>query len=134
MTLNEKAAALLQQTEVVVLSSVQPEGYPRPVPMSKIKSEGISVVWMATGRHSQKTRDFRKDAKAGLCFYRDGNSVALTGKVEIVTDESLKKELWQDWFIGHFPQGPTDPEYILLKFTASHATYWLDGRFVHKAV
>ena len=52
--------------------------------------------------------------------------------MEVVTDEKLKQELWQDWFIEHFPGGPTDPGYVLLKFTANHATYWIEGTFIHK--
>lgn len=58
--------------------------------------------------------------------------MALTGKVEVVTDEKMKQELWQDWFINHFPGGPTDPGYVLLKFESNHATYWIEGIFIHK--
>ena len=114
-TMKEKATELLQRCEVVTLASVNKEGYPRPVPMSKILTEGISTIW-----------------KAGLCFQDKGDSVALTGKVEVVTDEKMKQELWQDWFIDHFPGGPTDPGYVLLKFESNHATYWIEGTFIHK--
>lgn len=38
-SLKEKAKALLQQCEVVTLTSINKEGYPRPVPLSKIKTE-----------------------------------------------------------------------------------------------
>ena len=131
-TMKEKAAELLQKCEIVVLSSVNKEGYPRPVPMSKIAAEGISAIWMSTGANSLKTIDFLSNPKAGLCFQEKGDSVALMGGVEVVTDEKLKKELWQDWFIEHFPGGPTDPGYVLLKFTANHATYWIEGTFIHK--
>lgn len=131
-TLQEQAAELLQQCEVVVLTSINKEGYPRPVPISKIATEGISVIWMATGAESLKTKDFRSNPKAGLCFYEKGDSVALTGEVEVVTDEKQKAELWQDWFIAHFPGGPTDPNYVLLKFKSNHATYWIDGTFIHR--
>lgn len=34
-TMKEKATELLQRCEVVTLASVNKEGYPRPVPMSK---------------------------------------------------------------------------------------------------
>ena len=94
--MKEKAEQLLQRCEVVVITSVNEEGYPRPVPMSKIKSEGYSVVWMATGNDSLKTKDFRLNPKAGLCYSENGNSVALTGEVEVITDAEIKKELWQD--------------------------------------
>lgn len=55
-SLNERAADLLQGCETVILSSVNQEGYPRPVPLSKIASEGISEIWMATGEHSVKRK------------------------------------------------------------------------------
>ena len=48
-TLEKKAAEMLQKSEVVVLASINQEGYPRPVPMSMVKAEGISTVWMSTG-------------------------------------------------------------------------------------
>ena len=119
-TMKEKAAELLQKCEVVTLASVNKEGYPRPVPMSKIAAEGISTIWMSTGAASLKTIDFLSNPKAGLCFQEKGDSVALMGEVEVVTDEK------------HFPGGPTDPGYVLLKFTANHATYWIEGTFIHK--
>ena len=81
-----------------------------------------------------KTEDFRKNPKGGLCFYAQGNSVCMTGDVEVITDQNVKQELWQDWFINHFPGGPTDPNYVKLKLTANHATYWIDGKFIHKKV
>lgn len=132
--MKEKATELLQRCEVVVLASVNKEGYPRPVPMSKIATEGISTIWMSTGADSWKTIDFRTNSKAGLCFNEKGDSVVLTGEVEVVTDEQQKLALWQDWFINHFPGGPTDPNYVLLKFTSNHATYWINGTFIHKKI
>ena len=133
-SLKEKAKALLQQCEVVTLTSINKEGYPRPVPLSKIKTEGLTTIWFATGNSSAKTKDFRSNPKAGICFYKEGNSVAMTGEVEVVSDTGTKKELWQDWFIHHFPKGPEDPEYILLKFRENHATIWIDGQFIHRKV
>lgn len=131
-TFIEKAKEILERCETVVITSINSEGYPRPVPMSKVKSEGAATVWLATGSDSVKTKDFAANPKAGLCFQEGGNSVALTGEVEIFTDEATKKELWQDWFIHHFPQGPTDPSYVLLKFQGTHATIWIDGHFSHR--
>ena len=130
--MKEKAEQLLQRCEVVVITSVNEEGYPRPVPMSKIKSEGYSVVWMATGNDSLKTKDFRLNPKAGLCYSENGNSVALTGEVEVITDAEIKRSSWQEWFIAHFPLGPADPNYVLLKFKGQKATIWIDGVFIHE--
>ena len=108
----KRQAQMLRESEVVVLTSVNKEGYPRPVPMSMVKSADISTVWMSTGSDYMKTEDFRKNPKGGLCFYAQGNSVCMTGDVEVITDQNVKQELWQDWFINHFPGGPTDPNYV----------------------
>ncbi len=82
----------------------------------------------------EKTKDFAVNPKAGLCFQENGNSVALTGEVEVIEDEATKKEMWQDWFIEHFTEGPTDPNYVLLKFQGKHATIWIDGQFAHQDI
>lgn len=133
-TLKEKAADLLEKCDVVTLCSITPEGYPRPVPMSKIKAEGLSTIWLSTGNSSSKTKDFRKNPKAGISYYLGGDSVALTGNVEVITDPAIKQQFWQEWFIAHFPGGVADPEYILLKFNAEQATYWIEGKFIHQNV
>ena len=47
--LKRKAELLLEQCESVVLTSIDENGFPRPVPMSKVKTEGITTIWFATG-------------------------------------------------------------------------------------
>ena len=131
-TLIEKAAEILARCETVVITSINQEGYPRPVPMSNIKSEGATTVWLATGKDSLKTKEFAANPKAGLCFQEEGNSVVLTGEVEIIEDVATKQELSQEWFRAHFSKGPTDPNYVLLKFKGHHATIWIDGHFVRR--
>lgn len=79
-TMKEKAAELLQKCEVVTLASVNKEGYPRPVPMSKIAAEGISTIWMSTGADSLKTIDFLSNPKAGLCFQEKGGQCGIDGR------------------------------------------------------
>lgn len=128
--LRRKAELLIDSCESVVLASVDENGYPRPVPMSKVKSEGFTTIWFATGTDSEKTKHYRVNPKAGVTFQKEINSVALTGDIEIVTDMEIKKALWQDWFIQHFPGGVEDPSYCILKFQAKRATYWLDFQFV----
>lgn len=133
-TLAEKAVSLLAQCKEVTIASVNADGYPRPVPMSKIHTKSYNEIWMATGADSVKTTDFQKNKKAGVCYSAYGDSVALRGVVEIVTDDAIRKEMWQDWFIHHFPGGPSDPNYVLLRFVGSEATIWIDGEFAHEKI
>lgn len=130
-TLAEKAVDLLAQCENVTVASVDANGYPRPVQMSKIHTQGFSEVWMATSAASMKVNDFRQNDKAGLCYEHYGDGVSLRGVVEVITDDVQRRKLWQDWFIHHFPSGPADPDYVLLRFVGSEATFWINGEFAH---
>lgn len=131
-TLIEKAASLLAECRTVTVASINSDGFPRPVPMAKGHTVGCNEVWMATGADSDKVADFKINPKAGLCYSSAGDSVALRGTVEIITDDSIRKEMWQDWYIRHFPGGPTDPNYLILRFIGTDATIWIDGEFTHK--
>lgn len=126
----DKAIDLLAQCREVTMASVNADGFPRPVPMAKGRTSGCNEVWMATGTDSEKVADFRANSKAGLCYSCGGASVALRGTVEIVSDDAIRAEMWQDWYINHFPGGPSDPNYILLHFIGTEATIWIDNQFV----
>lgn len=102
--------------------------------MSKIKANGFNEVWTATGADSVKVSDFKHNGKAGLCYDCYGDSVALRGTVEIITDDAIRKEMWQDWFIHHFPGGPSDPNYVILHFKGIEATFWINGEFNHSTI
>lgn len=125
----KKAEVLLGKCSHVVIASVNPLGFPRPVPMAKGLTSGCGEVWMATGADSEKVSDFKQNPKAGLCYDRDGASVCLRGNVEVVTDPQIRNDMWQDWYINHFHGGPTDPNYLLLHFTGEEATIWIDNEF-----
>lgn len=86
---------------------------------------------MSTGADSLKTIEFKANPKAGVCYSDNGDSVAMRGYVDVVTDEDLRKEMWKDWMIHHFPQGPTDPNYVLLRFKGFDATIWIANEFAH---
>ncbi|MDE6002762.1 MAG: pyridoxamine 5'-phosphate oxidase family protein [Prevotella sp.] len=133
-SLIEKAAHLLSQCKEVTLASVNADGFPRPVPLDKIHSTGCNEVWVATAADSEKVQDFRCNPKAGLCYSFYGDSVALRGTVEIITDNEIRRQMWQDGFIHHFPDCPTDSNYVLVHFIGKEATIWINHEFAHIAI
>lgn len=129
LRLLSEAREVLDRCEEVTIASINEDGYPRPVPVSIMKTEDWNKIWMSTGASSIKTLEFMANPKAGLSYSSNGDSVVMRGFVEIVTDDSLRKEMWKDWMINHFPGGPTDPDYVLLKFTGIDATLWINNEF-----
>lgn len=130
MEIASKAAGMLGKTDVITLASINEKGYPRICVLSKIKSDGIKKLWVSTSTSSKKARHFMENPKASVCFYNAEDSVTLTGKVSIIQDPTVKAEMWQDWFINHYPGGMSDPDYCILEFVTDEATLWIDNEFV----
>ena len=95
-SLVEKAVNLLAQCNEVTLATINEDGFPRPVPIKKIKTNGCNEIWMATDAASVKINDLKTNSKAGVSYYFYGDSVALRGIAEIVSDDKIRKEMWQE--------------------------------------
>lgn len=129
MSIEEKAAQMVATAQIITVASIDEQGYPRPVAMVKLKDEG-GAIYVSTGTSSAKTAHFKANPKAGVSIVRGGDSIVYTGEMEIITDEAVKRSLWGDWMLDHFPGGVEDPEYCVLKFTPRSVTYWIDNAFV----
>lgn len=128
-SIEEKAAEIVANAQIITLASVDENGYPRPVTMVKLKDE-LGAIYISTGTSSAKTAHFKTNPKAGMSITEGCNSIVYTGDIEIVTDEAVKHSLWNDWMLEHFPGGKDDPEFCILKFTPKSHTYWIDKVFV----
>ena len=100
--------------------------------MSKIATDGISTIWMSTGADSLKTIDFLANPKAGLCFQDKGRQRSLNGNGGSGNRREDETRTLAGLVYRTFSGGPTDPGYVLLKFESNHATYWIEGTFIHK--
>lgn len=129
MEIEEKAAQMVATAQVITVASIDGNGYPRPVAMVKLKDDD-GAIYVSTGTSSAKTAHFKANPKAGISIVKGGDSIVYTGEMEIVNDEAVKRSLWGDWMLSHFPGGVEDPEYCVLKFTPKSATYYIDNEFV----
>lgn len=133
-TLLERAAAIVKGCEVAYVGKLDGNGYPRVSTISSMEVEGLRTMWFSTGLDGDKARFYRANPKAGVCYQKDGDNITLTGHMEVITDQEAKSRLWVDWFINHFPGGPTDPNYCILKFTAEHAVLWVDRQVLETEI
>lgn len=122
----EKANVLVNNAENVVIALIDENDYPSASTVSRVKSDGIFTIYLATGLDTNKTKRIKKSAKASLCFIEGGNNVTLVGDAEILTDQKTKSDLWQDWFSNYFPKGEIDPNYCIIKVTTKRVSLWID--------
>lgn len=125
----KKAKYLLEQCKVCTVASVSEQGYPRICVLMPLKINGISEFWFSTGANGTKVRHFKQNEKAGVTYYNGGDSVTLTGNMEIVQDKTIKDGLWNDCLGNHFPNGgKEDPNYCIIHFSAIEATIYIDKK------
>ena len=71
-----------------------------------------------------------KNPKASIYFYNRGRfryeGIMLTGTMEVLQDEAIKKEIWCTGDTMYYSQGVTDPDYCVLKFTAVKGRHYCD--------
>lgn len=129
----KKAENLLTHCKVCTVASVSETGYPRICVLMPLKTNGIKEFWFSTGASGTKVRHFGKNNKSGVTFYNGGDSVTLTGTMEIIDDKNIKNILWEQWsdfLYRHFPNGgKDDPNYCVIHFIANEATIYVDGEF-----
>ena len=112
----------------MILSTINEEGFPRPVAIDVIAHEGIREIWMTTYRNLAKARHLLRNQKAGVAFVREADSASLTGKAEIITDKDTLRRFWKDFFIHYYTGGPFDENYCLIRFSTQKAKLWIDGK------
>ena len=129
--MNEKiisrTAEIMADSDAACLALIDEEGCPTASMVSNIGTEGIERAWFSTGLRSNKVRRIKQDARASICYCDGTNNITLAGTVEVLTDLENKKKYWLDIFCPHFPEGPTDPNYCVLKFSTRRVSLWVDG-------
>ena len=128
MPVMQQAAWILDRCGYVFLSTIDGNGFPRPVAIDVLRHDGIAELWMTTALSSEKVKHLRTCPKAGICFVYEADSVTLTGTAEIVTDKKTLHTFWRYFMIHYFPQGPDDPDYCILRFHTREATLWIDRK------
>lgn len=122
----KKASDIVDMGENAYFSYMDEKGYPHTATRSKIKSEGIMSCYFSTNLSGDMAKAIRRDSRSSVCFHSNNNNITLMGDAEIIEDLSIKKDLWIEWFINHYPDGPTDPEYCVIIFTTKSVSLWVD--------
>ena len=124
--------AILDKQSVVFISSVDENGMPNTKAMlAPRKREGIRVIYFHTNTSSMRVHQYRKNPKACLyfCDKRFFKGVMLTGTMEVLEDPASKEMLWQEGDTMYYPEGMTDPDYCVLRFTAEQGRFYSNFQF-----
>lgn len=118
---------MIDKASTSFISYVDDEGYPITKAMLKPRERnGIKEIWLTTNTSSNKVKFFKKNNKASLYFVdkRFFRGVSLVGTVEVLETPEAKERIWQEGDTMYYPEGVTDPDYCVLKFTAIKGRYY----------
>ena len=118
---------MVDKCSTVFISYVDSDGFPITKAMLKPREhQGIRTFWFSTNTSSNKVKFFRENPKASIYFVdkRFFRGVSLIGTVEVLETNEAKERVWQEGDTMYYKGGITDPDYCVLKFTATKGRYY----------
>ena len=118
---------MIDSQKTTFVGSVDADGYPNMKAMFAPRvREGIKRLYFTTNTSSMRVKQYLVDSKACIYFF-DGRffrGVMLKGTMEVLTDDHSKEMVWRDGDEMYYKEGVSDPDYCVLRFTASSGRYY----------
>ncbi|MGY5883817.1 pyridoxamine 5'-phosphate oxidase family protein [Modestobacter lacusdianchii] len=119
-----KVAELLKDERIAVFTTTAPDGtlMSRPMAMQEIEFDGD--LWFFASRGSRKVAHVTASPQVNVATSGSDSWVSLTGHAVVIDELERKKKLWNKAVEAWFPDGPEDPDIVLLRVEAASAEYW----------
>lgn len=144
MDLLQKAEALVNQSTMHtvsntgcadwVMSLIDEEGYPAASMITAARADGFRWIAFCTGLGWNKPNRAQKDPRACVYLFdqQSFTGISLVGRIEVIADEALNREMWYD-SLGDFFAGPTDERLCVLLLRPERYNIFIDGQTIRGA-
>ncbi|MBR2725616.1 pyridoxamine 5'-phosphate oxidase family protein [Candidatus Saccharibacteria bacterium] len=127
----KKIEQFIAKQKVSLIGSIDDKNYPNIKAMLKPRKRiGLKEFYFSTNTSSMRAKQFKNNPNACIYFYHKGLikyvGVMLKGKMEVLTDQKTKNMIWRKGDTVFYKKGVTDPDYCVLKFTATSGRYYCD--------
>lgn len=130
MKTKEHIIEFIKKQKVSFIASVDEEGFPNIKAMIPPRKIEENCFYFTTNTSAMRSQQFMKNPKASIYFFNKGRfkyeGIMLTGTMEVLQDDKTKQEIWRAGDTMFYKQGVTDPDYCVLKFTATKGRYYCD--------
>ena len=119
-----KLSQLIEGIKVCMFTTSEEDGrlISRPMAVQEVAFDGD--LWFFTKRGGRKAGQIAREQRVNVSLSSRSSWVSVSGTAEVVRDDAKAKELWNPGIEAWFPDGPDDPEVILLRVHADGAEYW----------
>lgn len=122
-----KAAALktLESVPYISFGTFGLDAWPNLRMLVVATKDDIDTLWFATSTTEKKVAELKANPNAVVYAYHPESmkEFRLFGTVELLSDPSSRRKVWDDDFLQYFPEGVDSPSMIVLKFTTDHGHY-----------
>ena len=118
---------LIDKSKLSIISYISEDGFPVSKAMlAPRERNGIRDFWFSTNTSSNKVKAFRENPKASIYFVdrRFFRGVSLSGTMEVLETAEAKERIWRTGDTMYYHEGVTDPDYCVLRFTATKGRYY----------
>ena len=119
-----RAVEIAQDARACMLTSTSNDGALHARPMTPQQVTDDLEAWFFVSRVSQQAQDIAARPRVNLSFEGPGDWLSVAGMATIVDDRHLVEEMWSPVVEAWFPDGPADPDAVLLRVDAGSVEYW----------
>jgi len=119
-----KLAGLIKDINVCMFTTAGEDGrlMSRPMAVQEVAFDGD--LWFFTKRGGRKAGQIAREPRVNVSLSSRSSWVSISGEAEVVRDPAKAKALWNPGIEAWFPDGPDDPDIVLVKVHADGAEYW----------
>ncbi len=95
-------------------------------PMAGLIHKSENLIWFFADRRTAHVQDLSRHPQVCLTFadIKAQSYVSVSGHIQQMSDTALIASLWVEPALVYFPDGPADPNILLLKFVPESAEFW----------
>jgi general stress protein 26 len=122
----KKLGELIKDIRVAMVTTVESDGTLHTRPLASLAYENDGQLWFFTAIDAAKVEEVMHDVRASVAFADTDKDayVAVSGTADIVNDRDRIHELWTPFAKPWFPEGPDDPNLVLMRVHVERAEYW----------
>ena len=126
----EEIFDFIDRQKTAFIGSVDEDGFPNIKAMLAPRERDGCALYFTTNTSSMRVKQYLEDPKAAVYFYHRGRfryiGVMLKGTMDVLTDPETKERIWRAGDTMFYKKGVTDPDYCVLRFTATGGRFYRD--------
>jgi general stress protein 26 len=120
----DKLDELIRQFDTAMLVTQSLDGALRARPMAIAEHGEGAVLYFATRSEDEKLGEILQSPGVAVTMQADNIYLSISGEARVLTNRLLADELWTASMRLWFPEGPGDPDLVILLFEPTYAEYW----------